>query len=103
MKYVKVNDYISKAEFLSAAKKVKKFSSSTGKRYIVKKVEDNTMFINRLDSKHPYELWDLNLEKIYSAYKELNDFDIINFKKYIPIRHSPSRGLLIHLKLLALK
>ncbi len=103
MKYFKTNPTISKSEFLNAAKKVKSFSSSTGKRYVIKKVEDNTMFINRLDSKHPDELWDLELEKIYTAYKQLENFDTINFKKYIPIRHSPSRGLLIHLKLLALK
>lgn len=100
MKYIKTNSSISKSEFLTIAKKIKSFSSSNGKKYLVKKVQGNTIFINRLDSKQPDKLWDLELEKIYMAYKGLNDFHTINFKKYIPIRHSPSRGLLIHLKLL---
>ena len=42
----------------------------------------------------------LNLTKLYQAYQELTDFSTENFRAYIPIHHSPARGLLLHLGLL---
>lgn len=53
----------------------------------------------RLDAKSDLE-WSMNLEEVYRAYKELDDFAAINFKLYVPITYSPACGLLIRLGLL---
>ncbi len=100
MQYKKANGTITKNEFLRKAKQLKSFSSSRGQRYIVDRVDDNIMFFKRLDSKNPDKLWDLNLDEVYNAFINLKDFQTANFKKYVPIRHSPARGMLIHMKLL---
>jgi hypothetical protein len=42
----------------------------------------------------------MNLKEVYRAYKELEDFAMVNFKPYVNRRHSPARGLLLHLGLL---
>ena len=57
------------------------------------------MVFLRLDAKSDQE-WMMNLEEVYRAYGELDDFATVNCKPYIPITHSPARGLLIHLGLL---
>ena len=86
-------------DFLERAYCVDGFTSLTGTRYAVERVFDNTMSIVRLDANRDY-LWDMDLEKVYEAYVELEDFSTTNFKHYLPRRHSPARGLLLHLGLL---
>lgn len=44
--------------------------------------------------------WSMNWQEVNRVNKELDDFATINFKPYVPITHSPARGLLIHLGLL---
>lgn len=44
--------------------------------------------------------WDIALKKLYVAYVDLNDYKTADFKKYIPRRHSPGRGLLLRLGLI---
>lgn len=98
--YKKVKLIISFNEFKNKAVKVSSFTSSSGKRYKVKSIVGNEMYFLRLDAKSN-QVWKMNLEEVYRAYRELDDFATINFKPYVPITHSPARGLLIHLGLLA--
>jgi hypothetical protein len=61
-------------------------------------MNDKLLFI-RLDGKSKKE-WSMNLKEVYSTYKELEDFATVNFKTFVPITHSPARGLLLHLGML---
>lgn len=97
--FSKVLPVISKSDFLSRSGSVKLFTSSNGKRYEVDKVIDHIMSFRRLDAKS-MQLWTMDLQQLYKAYTELNDFVTENFRPYVPITHSPARGLLIHLGLL---
>jgi hypothetical protein len=87
------------SEFLEKACKVKLFSSSTGKRYKVVKIENDELSFVRLDA-NQQQIWQMNLKDLYQAYEELEDFATKNFKPFVPITHSPGRGLLLHLQLL---
>ena len=87
-------------QFLTMAQEVERFTSTSGKRYIVTKVDQNEMFFLRLDAKGKKE-WSMNLLKIYEAYSLLDDFATANFKPFVPIVHSPARGLLFYLELIA--
>jgi hypothetical protein len=98
--FSKVLPVISQPDFLSRAGQVKSFTSSNGKRYEVDKVEEDIMSFRRLDAKS-LQVWTMDLKQLYKAYFELNDFVTENFRPYVPITHSPARGLLIHLGLLA--
>ncbi len=98
-KYSKTKPTISLADFLEKARKVKSFTSSNGKRYVVQRIENDAMFFLRLDAKSEKE-WSMNLKEVYRAYKELEDFSTVNFKPFVPIIHSPARGLLLHLAML---
>jgi hypothetical protein len=100
MKYVKSDKVINEGEFLQAAKKVKSFSSSSGKKYVVTDLNGDELSFKRIDSKKPDKNWYFDLKKVFEAYNKLSDFRTENFKKYVPIKHSPARGLLIHLGLL---
>lgn len=97
--YKKVKPLISLKEFKKRAIKISSFSSSGGQRYKVQSVVGNVMHFIRMDAKSS-RLWDMDLDLVYLAYSELDDFATINFKPYVPITHSPARGLLIHLGLL---
>lgn len=99
-KFQRIEPIISLSEFLDKARKVKSFTSSNGRRYEVKRIENDEMFFLRLDAKSEEE-WSMELKEVYRAYKELDDFATVNFKPYIPIIHSPARGLLLHLRMLA--
>lgn len=90
------------SEFLDKASKVKSFTSSNGRRYEVQRMENEEIFFLRLDAKSEDE-WSMNLIEVYRAYKELEDFATVNFKPFVPITHSPARGLLLNLGLLELK
>lgn len=90
------------SEFLDKASKVKSFTSSNGRRYEVQRMENEEIFFLRLDAKSENE-WSMNLKEVYRAYKELEDFATVNFKPFVPITHSPARGLLLNLGLLELK
>lgn len=57
------------------------------------------MYFTLLDAMSDLE-WSMNWEAVNRVNKELDDFTTINFKQYVPITHSPARGLLIHLGLL---
>jgi hypothetical protein len=97
--YQKVKPNIPLSEFLDKAKKVKSFTSSNGRRYDVQRIENEVMHFLRLDAKSEKE-WSMNLKEVYRAYKELDDFATVNFKPFVPITHSPARGLLLHLGML---
>lgn len=100
MSFTKTNSTISNEEFLKKVSDVKNFSSTSGKRYQVIKYDGQSLKFLRLDGKKPDMEWNLNLLKLYQAYKELTDFSTENFRPYVPIHHSPARGLLLHLGLL---
>jgi hypothetical protein len=95
----KIEPIISLSDFLKRATQVKSFTSSTGKRYKVTKIENNVMWFLRLDAKADTP-WDMDLKGVYQAYVELNNYDTENFRPYVNRRHSPARGLLLHLGLL---
>jgi hypothetical protein len=97
--YQKTNPTVSISDFLERVNIVKGFTSSRGQRYKVLKIENGEMFFLRLDAKGNKE-WQMNLKNVYLAYKELEDYSTINFKPYVPITHSPARGLLLHLGML---
>lgn len=97
--YRKVEPFISKEDFLNRALSVSRFSSSEGKQYQVIDIENDEMHFRRLDANTSIE-WSMNLSNVYRAYSELDDFKTINFKPYVPITHSPARGLLLCLELL---
>ena len=95
----KTKPTVSLTNFLERANAVKGFTSSRGQRYKVLRIENGKMFFLRLDAKGNKE-WQMNLKNVYQAYQELDDFATINFKPYVPITHSPARGLLLYLKML---
>jgi len=98
-KYIKAIPIISFAQFIEQAEKVQLFTSSNGKRYSVQQIENNEMYFLRLDAKAG-KIWNMNLKEVYRAYKELENFATVNFKPFVPITHSPARGLLLHLGML---
>ena len=73
------------------------FNSLEGNQYVVQKLEGSTLVFKRQSTK---EIWDMDLKQVHKAYLELTDFKTKNFEKYVPRRHSPALGLLLHLKLL---
>lgn len=97
--YRKLEPIISKEDFLNRALSVRRFTSSGGKLYQVIDIEKDVMHFRRLDANTSIE-WPMNLSNVYKAYFELTDFKTINFRPYVPITHSPARGLLLHLGLL---
>ncbi len=97
--FQKVYPLITLEEFLNKAKKVSSFASLRGRKYKVIRFENYGMFFIRLDSDNTIE-WNMDLKKVYKAYEKLTDFKTENFKPFVPIRHSPARGLLLHLNLL---
>ena len=99
-KFHKTKSVITLSEFLDKSSNVKSFTSSNGKRYQVELIENDIMYFLRLDAKKE-KVWSMNLKEVYRAYIELEDFATINFKPYVPITHSPARGLLLHLGMLA--
>lgn len=68
MKYVKSDKVINEGEFLQAAKKVKSFSSSSGKKYVVTGLTGDVLSFKRIDSKDPHKEWPLDLKKVFKAY-----------------------------------
>ncbi|XHR94257.1 hypothetical protein ACFJIV_28885 [Mucilaginibacter sp. UC70_90] len=98
-KYKRTELILPYPEFLGAIAPVKIFTSSEGKRYQVTHMRGHYLHFNRLDAKTDTP-WDINLEQLYKAYVELEDFKTASFSKYVHHRHSPGRGLLIHLGLL---
>jgi len=97
--FQKVKPIVPLSEFLENARKVKLFPSSSGRQYKVLRIENEEMFFLRLDAKSEEE-WSMNLKEVYRAYQELEDFATVNFKPFVPITHSPARGLLLHLGML---
>lgn len=97
--FQKVKPIIPLSEFLDRSNKVKSFTSSNGRRYEVQRIKNDEMFFLRLDARSEEE-WSMNLKEVYRAYKELEDFTTVNFKPFVPITHSPARGLLLHLGML---
>lgn len=100
MKYIKIKTSVTKEQFLSQAQAVESFTSTNGKRYHVVSFNDGILKFLRLDGKKPEMEWNMNLNRLYQAYKELDDFSTEKFREYVPIQHSPARGLLLHLGLL---
>ena len=100
MKYIKIKPEISYEEFIELVGDVSEFNSTTGKRYKVSKYDTIHLKFNRLDGKKPEMEWNINLSKLYEAYQSLTDFSTANFKPFVPITHSPGRGLLLKIGLL---
>lgn len=98
-KFQKTKPVITLSNFLEKASRVKSFASSNGKRYQVERIENDIIYFLRLDAKKE-KVWSMNLKEVYRAYDEIEDFATINFKSYVPITHSPARGLLLNLGLL---
>lgn len=99
MKFIKSKPIISLESFLHQAGKVRDFTSSEGKRYRAVSIQDNKMKFLRLEAASTAP-WNMDLTSVYQAYLELDNFDTISFKKFVPRKHSPARGLLLHLGLL---
>jgi len=97
--YRRKKPVISFPKFLDKASRVRQFTSSRGKRYLVLDMQDLRLYFLRLDAKRGVH-WDIDLEQLYKAYTELDDFHTAAFKKYVPLKHSPGRGLLLHLGLI---
>jgi len=95
----KTNSNISFTDFLAKARSVEMFNSSSGKRYLVLGTKNDIMYFKRLDAREEIT-WKMNLKNVYEAYLQLDDFATINFKPFVPITHSPARGLLIYLGML---
>lgn len=87
------------SEFINRAGNVKKFTSSQGKRYEVLELRDGLLFFRRMDAGGTD--WDIDLKKLYEAYLALNEFSTEDFRPFVAHRHSPGRGLLLHLGLIA--
>lgn len=99
--FIKTSPPVSYTEFINRVKKLSSFKSSNGREYKIKKLEGDVLCFVRINSKHPEKKWSFSLKNVYQAYVNLEDFRTVNFKKYIPIRHSPGRGLLISTDLIA--
>jgi hypothetical protein len=93
----KTQPNISFVEFMKLVKPVAAFTSVGGRPYLVKELTGNTMIFER---KTTGEIWDMDLKKVHQAYKELKEFKTKNFAPYVPRRHSPALGLLLHVGLL---
>ncbi len=100
MSYTKTQPDISLDAFLKKITSVESFTSTGGKRYKVIGLDNKILKFCRLDGKKPEMPWSMNLEKLYEAYKQLDDFSTVNFKPFVPRTHSPARGLLLYLQLL---
>ena len=95
--FQKTNPIVPLSEFLERAKNVKSFKSSNGRRYEVLRIENDEMYFIRLDAKSNKE-WKMDLKDVYRAFKELEDFKTENLKPFVPLKHSPARGLMLHLQ-----
>jgi hypothetical protein len=100
MPYQKTLPLVSYPEFMDMVSKETHYTSSSGKRYQVSGIIDEVLFIVRLDANINTD-WDIDLKMLYQAYSELDDFATKNFRPYVPRRHSPARGLLLRLGLIA--
>ena len=91
---------ISFDDFKAAAISLKGFKSfPKQKKYEVSAIDGDIIHFIRRDADSS-KIWSFNLSDVYRAYQELDNFNTLSFKKYVPIRHSPARGLLVDLKLL---
>jgi hypothetical protein len=93
----KTQPNISFSGFMKLVNPVAAFKSVGGRPYVVKELNGNTMIFER---KTTGEIWNMDLKKVHQAYKELKDFKTKNFAPYVPRRHSPALGLLLHVGLL---
>ncbi|OYZ01877.1 MAG: hypothetical protein B7Y37_04585 [Sphingobacteriia bacterium 28-36-52] len=101
MSYKKTDPQISFADFLTKVTQITEFSSSNGRRYIISKCDNRFYKFFRLDGKKPEMEWRINLEKLFEAYKAIEEFSTSNLKPYATRAHSPARGLLIKAGLLS--
>lgn len=99
MRLTKTNPNITLENFTTLVKRVKTFESITGKVYVVNKLVGNTLFFTRQSTNKE---WSVELNNVLDAYKNLTDFRTKNFAPFVPRRHSPSLGLLIHVGLLSI-
>lgn len=70
-----------------------------GKRYRISSFENGILHFSRLDS-NPQKNWSFKIKDVYRAYQKLSNFNTASFSAYVPIRHSPARGLLYKLKMI---
>jgi hypothetical protein len=81
MKYIKSSKKINEEEFLLKAKKIKSFSSSLGKKYVVTHIKDDDISFKRADAKNPDKEWSFDLKKVFEAFENLSDFKTESFRK----------------------
>ena len=75
-------------------------NDSLGKRNRITGLHNEVLLVEPQDANRDID-WDIDLKKLYQAYTELEDFSTGNFRPYVPRRHSPARGLLLRLGLIA--
>lgn len=99
MNVIKLLPLIIFEDFKKSAVEVNKFNSIPRlKKYEVLSIDADIIYFIRKDA-NSNKLWSVDIKPIYKAYTELEDFQTLLFKKYVPIRHSTARGLLMHLGL----
>jgi len=99
MQYRKNLPLIDYPTFLAKVKELENFTSARGSRYEVDGIVEEILFFRRMDAGGTE--WDLDLKKTYKAYLELETFETKDFRSYVARRHSPARGLLLALELIA--
>ena len=99
MQFQKTLPLIGYDAFVGKVKQVENFTSAQGRRYEVDGIMDDTLYFRRMDAGETP--WDLNLKQTYKAYQELEKFETEDFRPYVERRHSPARGLLPCLELIA--
>lgn len=95
--YKKINQDIKYTDFFELVKELQSFKSLTGKEYEVLGIDGTVMSFLR---KSTQKKWSMDLHGVHKAYLELTDFKTKNFQTYVPRKHSPALGLLLHLGLL---
>lgn len=95
--YIKTDPKINLEDFLAMVRPVRRFNSLKGKGYKVVTIDGSLM---RLVREATGIEWPMDLTGVHREYLELTDFKTINFGPYVPRRHSPALGLLLHLGLL---
>jgi hypothetical protein len=86
-------------EFKKALKELTHIISSHGVRYDVKEVTKNEITFERHQANKIFD-WSVEIKALYTAYVELDSFESIAFKKYLPAKYQQGRVILFHLGLL---
>lgn len=86
-------------DFISRASELRSFPGSNGNPYYVDDVQEEIMYIKRMDA-NDAEAWPLNLLLVYLAYSKLDNFSLTSIKEYVPEFPVAARKLLLRLGML---